>query len=133
LYLSKLVYMTMKSKVKFVFCLVLFYLLVEFREISLCLHILISLITPIQRIIQLQEHSPISLSPQVFHNMLKIPKPTLSFKGEDCKDFLKKHDNGLNSCLTSWRIMWPFVKILSGSRSTRSKTPFGKLLGCSPG
>jgi hypothetical protein len=28
--------------------------------------------------------------------MLKLPKPTLTFKGEDCKDFLKNHDNGLD-------------------------------------
>jgi hypothetical protein len=28
--------------------------------------------------------------------MLKLPEPTLTFKGEDCRDFLKKHDNGLD-------------------------------------
>jgi hypothetical protein len=31
--------------------------------------------------------------------MLKLPEPTLTFKGEDCRDFLKKkkkHDNFLN-------------------------------------
>jgi hypothetical protein len=28
--------------------------------------------------------------------MLKLHEPTLTFKGEDCKDFLKKHDNGLD-------------------------------------
>jgi hypothetical protein len=28
--------------------------------------------------------------------MLKLPKPTLTFKGKDCKDFLKKHNNGLD-------------------------------------
>jgi hypothetical protein len=49
---------------------------------------------PIQQIIQIQYHSPISLSPQVFFNMLKLPQPTLNFKGEDCRDFLKMHDNG---------------------------------------
>jgi hypothetical protein len=51
---------------------------------------------PSQWIIQLQDHSPISLSPQVLCKMLKHPKPTLTFKGEDCKDFLKKNDNGLD-------------------------------------
>jgi hypothetical protein len=45
---------------------------------------------------QLQYHSLVSLSPQVFRKMLKLPEPTLTFKGEDCKDFLKKHDNGLD-------------------------------------
>jgi hypothetical protein len=28
--------------------------------------------------------------------MLKLPEPTLTFKGEDCRDLLKKHDNGLD-------------------------------------
>jgi hypothetical protein len=49
-----------------------------------------------QRAIQLRGHSPISLSPQVFCKMLMLSEPTLSFKGEDCRDFLKKHNNGLN-------------------------------------
>jgi hypothetical protein len=49
-----------------------------------------------QRIIQLEDHYPISLSPKVFHKMLKLPKPTLTFKEEDYRDFLKKHNNGLD-------------------------------------
>jgi hypothetical protein len=49
-----------------------------------------------QRIIQLQGHSPISLLPQVFCKMLKLPKSTLIFKVEDCKEFFMKHNNGLN-------------------------------------
>jgi hypothetical protein len=28
--------------------------------------------------------------------MLKLPEPTLTFKGEDCRDFLKRHDNGMD-------------------------------------
>jgi hypothetical protein len=28
--------------------------------------------------------------------MLKLPEPTLTFKGEDCRYFLKKYDNGLD-------------------------------------
>jgi hypothetical protein len=51
---------------------------------------------PNQRIIQLQGHSLISLSPQVFRKMLKLPEPTLTFKGEDCREFLKKYNNGLD-------------------------------------
>jgi hypothetical protein len=27
---------------------------------------------------------------------LKLPETTLTFKGEDCRDFLKKHNNGLD-------------------------------------
>ena len=51
---------------------------------------------PSQWIIQLQYHSPVSLSPQVFCKMLKLPELTLTFKGEDYRDFLKKHDNDLD-------------------------------------
>jgi hypothetical protein len=28
--------------------------------------------------------------------MLKLPEPTLMFKGEDCKQFLAKNNNGLD-------------------------------------
>jgi len=49
-----------------------------------------------QWIIQLQVHSWVSLSPQVFQNMLRLPEPTLTFKGENYREFLKKHDNGLD-------------------------------------
>jgi hypothetical protein len=31
--------------------------------------------------------------------MLRLPDPTLNFKGKDCKEFLKKHDNGLDLLL----------------------------------
>jgi hypothetical protein len=50
---------------------------------------------PSQRIIQLQYHSLISVLPQVFHKMLNLLEPTLTFKGKDCRDFLKENDNNL--------------------------------------
>jgi hypothetical protein len=28
--------------------------------------------------------------------MLRLPKETLTFKGEHCREFLKKHDHGLD-------------------------------------
>jgi hypothetical protein len=28
--------------------------------------------------------------------MLRLPEPTLTFKGEYCRELLKKHDNGLD-------------------------------------
>jgi hypothetical protein len=49
-----------------------------------------------RRIIPLRDHSLVSLSPQVFCKMLRLLEPTLTFRGEDCKEFLKKHDNGLD-------------------------------------
>jgi hypothetical protein len=54
---------------------------------------------PSQWMIQLHDYSPVILSPQVFRKMLKLPEPTLTFKGEDCRDLLKKHDNSLNILL----------------------------------
>ena len=54
---------------------------------------------PNQRIIQLQDHSPISLSPEVFCKMLNLLEPTLSFKGEDFREFLNKYNNGLDLLL----------------------------------
>jgi hypothetical protein len=50
---------------------------------------------PSQQIIQLRNHSPVSLTPQVFRKMLRLHEPTLTFKGEDCREFLKKNENGL--------------------------------------
>jgi hypothetical protein len=47
-------------------------------------------------IIPLQDHSSVSLSPQVFHQMLRFLEPALVFRGEDCKQFLAKHNNGLD-------------------------------------
>jgi hypothetical protein len=38
-----------------------------------------------KRIIPLHDGSFVSLSPQVFRQMLKLSEPTLTFKGEDCK------------------------------------------------
>jgi hypothetical protein len=50
---------------------------------------------PRQIIIPLCDHPLVSLSPQVFRKMLKLPEPTLAFRGQDCKKFLEKHENGL--------------------------------------
>ena len=38
----------------------------------------------------------LSLSPIVFKKMLKLPDPTLTFNGEEARDFLKKRNNGLD-------------------------------------
>ena len=50
-----------------------------------------------QIIIPLCDHSLVSLSPQVFHKMLRFPEPTLNFREQaDSKQFLKKNDNELD-------------------------------------
>ena len=50
----------------------------------------------IQIIIPLRNHSLVSLPPRVFHKMLRLPEPTFTFRGQECKQFLEKHDNGLD-------------------------------------
>jgi hypothetical protein len=40
--------------------------------------------------------SSVSLLPQIFRQMLKLSEPTLTFRGEDCKQFLAKHNNVLD-------------------------------------
>jgi hypothetical protein len=47
-------------------------------------------------IIPLRDRSSVSLSPQVFRQMLRFLEPTLTFRGEYCKEFLEKHNNGLD-------------------------------------
>jgi hypothetical protein len=51
---------------------------------------------PNQRIVQMGDHFQISLSPKVFRKMLTLPDPMPTFKGENCKQFLKKHGNELD-------------------------------------
>jgi hypothetical protein len=51
---------------------------------------------PSQWTIQVRDHSPVSLSPRVFCKMLRLRQPMLTFKGEDCREILKKHGNGLD-------------------------------------
>jgi hypothetical protein len=38
-----------------------------------------------KRIIPLHDRSSVSLSPQLFQQKMKLPEPTLTFKGEYCK------------------------------------------------
>jgi hypothetical protein len=95
-----------------------------------------------QRILPLCDHSSVSLSPQVFCKMLILSEPTLTFRGQDYKQFLEKHDNGLDLLpeflkdpttvsedITKfqvssfrnpfWEIAWLFTRI-TGQESTTS-------------
>jgi hypothetical protein len=49
-----------------------------------------------KRLIPPRDSSSVSLSHQVFHQMLRLSEPTLTFRGENCKQFLAKHNNGLD-------------------------------------
>jgi hypothetical protein len=48
-----------------------------------------------RRMIQLQGESLISLSPSVFKRMLKLLEPTITFKGDEARSFLKEKYSGL--------------------------------------
>jgi len=82
-----------------------------------------------QRIIPLHDHSPVSLSPQGFHKMLRLSEQTLTFIGQDCKHFLDKHDNELD-------ILPKFLENLTTVPEDITKLQVsslmhsGKLLGC---
>jgi hypothetical protein len=83
---------------------------------------------PSQQIIQLWDHYPVSLSPQVFRKMLRLPEPMLTFKGEDCREFLKRHDNGLDllpKFLANPRSIPEDIKILQAGSF---KNPFWEIL-----
>jgi hypothetical protein len=84
---------------------------------------------PSQWIIQLWDHSPVSLSPQVFRKMLRLPEPTLTFKGEDCREFLKKHDNGLDLLPEFLENPTSSPRTSQDCRLAHLKIPSGKLHG----
>jgi hypothetical protein len=88
----------------------------------------------------LQNHSFVSLSPQVFRQILRLSEPTLTFNGEDFRQLLRKNNNGLDLLLDFledpmavpediidlqvssfknqfWEIAWLFTRI-TGHEST---------------
>jgi hypothetical protein len=85
---------------------------------------------PRQIIIPLRDHSPVSLSPQVFHKMLKLLKPTLTFRGKDYKQFLEEHDNGLDILAEFLEDPKTIPKDITKLQVSSFRNPFGKLLGC---
>jgi hypothetical protein len=87
---------------------------------------------PSHRMIPLWDHSPVILSPQVFHKMMKLPESILTFKGEDSRDFLKKNDNNLDILPEFLKNLVSVLKILIYYRSSFSKIHFGKLPGYLP-
>jgi hypothetical protein len=87
---------------------------------------------PSQRMIPLWNLSLVILLPQVFHKMMKLPEPTLTFKDEDSRDFLKKNDNGLDILPEFLKNLVAILKILIDYKSSFSKTHFRKLPGYLP-
>jgi hypothetical protein len=63
-----------------------------------------------QRIIQLQGESPISLSPSTFKKMLRLLEQTMTFKGNEAKDFLKARNGG-------WDILQQYLEDLVTHRN----------------
>jgi hypothetical protein len=73
--------------------------------------------------------------------MLRLPEPTLTFKGEDCRELLKNNDNGLDLLMeflknpmtipkditrlevssfknSFWEIAWIFTRMLGQETTT---------------
>jgi hypothetical protein len=76
-----------------------------------------------QIIIPLNDHSHLSFSPHVFRKMLRLSEATLTFRGQDCKQFLKKHDSGLD-------LLPKFPKISQSCKLVLLEIHFRKLPGC---
>jgi hypothetical protein len=77
-----------------------------------------------QRIIPLQGESPISLAPSIFKRMLRIPEPTMTFKGDEAKEFLKER-NGILNLLHEY-LQYPIVipEDLSSIHVSLLKNPY---------
>jgi hypothetical protein len=82
---------------------------------------------PSQRIIPLRDHSHVSLSPQVFRKMLKLSKPTLTFRGQDYKKFLEKHDNGLDILAKFLEDMIAIPKDITKLQVSSFRNPFQEI------
>jgi hypothetical protein len=82
---------------------------------------------PSQWIIQLRDHSSVSLSPHVFHNMLRLIEPMLTFKGEYCIELLKKHENGLDLLHELLDILMTFPEDITRLQVGSFKNPFQEI------
>jgi hypothetical protein len=80
-----------------------------------------------KRIIQLQGESPIYLSPSVFKRMLKLPEPTMSFKGDEAKDFLKERNGGLELLREYLEDPTMIPKDLSSIQVSSLKNPYREM------
>jgi hypothetical protein len=60
--------------------------------------------------------------------MLKLPEPTLTFKGEYCRDFLKKHDNNLEILPEFLENPTTILEDITRLQVNRSRTHFGNCL-----
>jgi hypothetical protein len=80
-----------------------------------------------QRIISLRDHSLVSLSTQVFHKMLRLLEPTLTFRGEDYKKFLKNHDNGLDLLPEFLEDSTSFPEYITGLQVSSFRNPFREI------
>jgi hypothetical protein len=85
---------------------------------------------PSQRIIPLCNHSSFSLSPQVFRKMLKLSKPTLTFRGQHCKQFLEEHENELDILVKFLEDPTIVPEDITKLQISSFINPFQELLGC---
>jgi hypothetical protein len=59
--------------------------------------------------------------------MLRLPEPTLTFKGEDYRDFLKKHDNDLDILLEFLENPMAIPKHITRLQVNLFKNPFREI------
>jgi hypothetical protein len=59
--------------------------------------------------------------------MLKLPEPTLTFKGEDCRYFLKKHENGMDLFLDFLENPMDVPKDITRIQVDSFKNPFQEI------
>jgi hypothetical protein len=59
--------------------------------------------------------------------MLKLPESTLTFKGEDCRDFRKNIDNGLNLLLEFLENLMAILEDITKLQVNLHKNPFWEI------
>jgi hypothetical protein len=59
--------------------------------------------------------------------MLKLPEPTLTFKGEDYRDFLERNDNGMDLFSEFLENLVTFPKEIARIQVNLFKNPFREI------
>jgi hypothetical protein len=80
-----------------------------------------------RRVIQIQGESLVSLSPSIFRSMLKLPEPTITFKGEEVRQFLKETNSGLELLREHFEDTTTMLKDLSNIQVSSFKNPYKEI------
>jgi hypothetical protein len=77
-----------------------------------------------RRTIPLQSESPVSLPPSVFKKILRFPEPSLVYKGEEARNFLKRKTNGIKILQQYLKYPTSMPKYLSRIQVSYLKYPY---------